>query len=63
MRGARRLASSRSRCTLKAAKKALKKAHCRLGKVKGAKTGRAKHQSRKRGTVLPAGTKVKITLG
>lgn len=49
----------------KAARRALKKAHCRLGKVspKGQKTGRVKHQSRKQGMVLPAGTKVNIRLG
>jgi beta-lactam-binding protein with PASTA domain len=48
--------------TLKAAKKALKNAHCGLGTVTGPKTGTVKHQSRKRGKTLPAGTKVNITL-
>jgi hypothetical protein len=50
---------------LKRAKKALKKAHCKLGKVrpKGQTTGTVKHQSRKPGTVLKAGAKVSITLG
>jgi hypothetical protein len=47
---------------LKAARKALKQAHCGVGKVKGPKTGRVKHQSRKRGKSLPTGTKVNITL-
>jgi hypothetical protein len=51
--------------TLKAARKALMNAHCSLGGVlpKGQTTGTAKHQSRKRGKILPAGTKVNITLG
>jgi hypothetical protein len=51
--------------TLKAAKKALKAADCRLGTVrpKGQKTGKVKKQSPKAGTVLPAGSKVKVTLG
>ena len=48
--------------TLKAAKKALRKAHCGLGKVTGPKTGKVRHQSRKRGKSLPAGTKVNVTL-
>jgi hypothetical protein len=51
--------------TLKAAKKALKKAHCRLGKVrpKGQTTGTVKHQSRKPRKVLKAGSKVNVKLG
>ena len=51
--------------TLKQAKKALKKAHCRLGKVTGKKKkhGHVKKQGRKRGKVFPAGTKVSIKLG
>jgi beta-lactam-binding protein with PASTA domain len=50
---------------LNAAGEALKKAHCRLGHVapKGQTTGRVKQQSRKPGTILPAGTKINITLG
>ncbi len=50
---------------LKAAKKALKKAHCSLGKVKpqGTKTGKVKKQKPKGGAVLPAGSKVNIKLG
>jgi hypothetical protein len=48
--------------TLKKARKALKKAHCSLGKASGPTTGRVKQQSRKRGKILPAGTKVNITL-
>jgi beta-lactam-binding protein with PASTA domain len=49
---------------LKGAKKALQKADCRLGKVrpKGQTTGKVKHQSRKVGKVLPAASKVNITL-
>lgn len=47
---------------LKAAKKALRKAHCSLGKVKGPRAGKVKHQSRKARTILPAGTKVNIKL-
>jgi hypothetical protein len=49
---------------LKAAKKTLKRANCRLGKVvpKGQTTGTVKHQSRKIGKVLPAGSKVNINL-
>jgi hypothetical protein len=47
---------------LKAAKHALKMAGCRLGSVKGPKTGKAKHQSRKPKTILRAGTKVNVKL-
>lgn len=49
---------------LKAAKRALAKAHCTLGKVKGKKNkkARVKKQRPKAGTTLPAGTKVKVTL-
>jgi hypothetical protein len=51
--------------TLKAAKKALKKAACRLGKVKrtGKERGKVKRQSPKAGTVLPVGAKVNVKLG
>ena len=47
---------------LKKAKKALKKAHCRLGKVRGKhrKHGKVKRQKPKPGTILPAGSKVNI---
>jgi hypothetical protein len=50
---------------LKAARRALKRAHCRLGKVrpKGQKKGRVKRQSRRPGKVLLAGTKVNVRLG
>jgi IPT/TIG domain/PASTA domain len=49
--------------TLKAARKALKKAHCRLGKVKGpkGKKARIKKQKPKPGTVLARGAKVRVT--
>ena len=52
--------------TLKKAKKALKKANCRLGKVKktkGKKGGKVKRQNPKAGAVLPAGAKVNVKLG
>jgi hypothetical protein len=54
--------------SLKASKSRIKGADCKLGKVarkKGtkAKTGRVVGQSKKPGTVLPAGTVVKVTLG
>jgi hypothetical protein len=48
--------------TLNAAKKALKKADCSLGDVKGPAMGKVKHQSPGRGTILPTGTKVSIRL-
>lgn len=53
---------------LKAAKKALKKATCKVGKVtkkKGAsaKTGKVVKQGPKPGKILAPGTKVKVTLG
>lgn len=50
---------------LKADRKALNKAHCALGKVKGHRSKRAKvrKQRPKPGTVLPAGGKVNVTLG
>jgi len=47
---------------LKAAKKALKHAHCSLGKAKGPRAGRVKRQSRKPGVTVPLGTKVNIKL-
>jgi len=52
---------------LKAAKKALAKAECKLGKVKklkGAttKTGKVKSQSPKPGKVLTPGAKVSVTI-
>jgi hypothetical protein len=54
--------------TLKASKKKIKGADCKVGKVtkkKGAKakSGKVVGQSKKPGTVLPAGTVVKVTLG
>jgi PASTA domain len=51
--------------TLSAAKTALKAAHCALGKVtpKGQTMGTVKKQSPKAGKVLPAGSKVNVTLG
>ena len=53
---------------LKAAKKLLKRAHCAVGKVKKKKSksrlhGRVLKQSKKAGTVLPAGTKIRLTVG
>jgi hypothetical protein len=53
--------------TLKAAKKKIRKANCKLGKVKKldgatAKTGRVSKQSPKSGKILAPGSKVKITL-
>ncbi len=47
---------------LKKAKKALKGAQCKIGKVKGRKGGKVKKQSPKPGTVLPVGGKVKVKL-
>jgi hypothetical protein len=54
--------------TLSAAKKALTKANCKLGKVKKktikkGKAGRVLKQSRKKNAVYPAGTKVDLTIG
>lgn len=50
--------------TLKASRKALKKADCALGKVRGskAKSARVKKQAPKPGTVRAAGAKVNVTL-
>ena len=50
---------------LKAARKALTKADCKLGKVKGhkSKSAKVKKQSAKPGTALPPGTKVNVKLG
>jgi hypothetical protein len=49
--------------TLKAARKALKKANCALGNVKAphGKTARVKKQKPKPGNILPAGSKVAVT--
>ena len=49
--------------TLKAAKKAVKNAHCALGKVKGptSKTAKITKQKPKPGSVLAAGSKVDVT--
>jgi beta-lactam-binding protein with PASTA domain len=54
--------------SLKASKKKIRGADCKVGKVskkRGAKAGKGKvvGQSKKPGTVLPAGTVVKVTLG
>jgi large repetitive protein len=54
--------------TLKTAKKKLRKASCKLGKVKfrgsaTAKTGKVVKQSRKAGKQLATGTRVSLTLG
>ena len=51
--------------TLKKAKKALAKAGCTLGKVKGpkGKSAKVKKQNPKPGKVLPAGAKVNVKLG
>ncbi len=48
--------------TRKQAKKALKQANCRLGRVKGPKGGRVKSQSPKAGKTKSKGTKVAIKL-
>jgi uncharacterized repeat protein (TIGR01451 family) len=52
---------------LKGAKKALRKAHCAAGKVTHRNSGKVKkgrvvRGAKKRGAVLPAGTKVKLTV-
>jgi hypothetical protein len=49
--------------TLKKARKALTKSHCKLGKIKGpnGRKARIKKQKPKAGTVLKAGSKVKVT--
>jgi hypothetical protein len=47
---------------LKRAKKRLRGADCRIGKVKGAKGGKVKKQKPKPGTVLPVNGKVNVTL-
>ncbi|HEY7256985.1 MAG TPA: PASTA domain-containing protein [Solirubrobacterales bacterium] len=51
--------------TLKSAKKKLRKAECKLGKVKGKKSKRAKvkKQKPKPGKILPSSAKVNLTLG
>ena len=54
--------------SLNGARKALDRRQCRLGEVKRlqgatARTGRVKRQAPLRGTVLPPGAKVKVTLG
>jgi PASTA domain-containing protein len=49
--------------SLKAAKKALRAADCALGKVKGRRNGRVKHQKPMPGTVLAAGSRVNLKLG
>jgi hypothetical protein len=47
---------------LKSAKLALIRSLCRLGKVRGPRTGKVVHQSRKPGAHLPVGTKINIRL-
>lgn len=49
---------------LKAARKSLKKAHCKLGKVKGTNgtTAKVKKQKPKPGKIFKAGTKVNVTI-
>ncbi len=49
--------------TLNGAKKALKQADCRLGKVNGPRRGRVKQQKPKPGTVLAPGGEVGVGLG
>jgi hypothetical protein len=48
---------------LKRAKKKLRNGDCRIGKVKGDKSGKVKKQNPKPGTVLPAGSSVNVKLG
>jgi beta-lactam-binding protein with PASTA domain len=48
---------------LKKAKKRLRGADCRLGKVKGQKGGKVKKQKPKPGAVVPVDTKVQVKLG
>jgi hypothetical protein len=48
--------------TLGKAKRSLKKAHCSLGKATGPRAGKVKHQSKRPGKILAAGSKVSIKL-
>jgi hypothetical protein len=48
---------------LRADKRKLRRADCKLGKVKGPRSGKVKKQRPKPGTVLPPGSRVKVTLG
>lgn len=48
---------------LRADKRKLRRADCKLGKVKGPRSGKVKKQLPKPGTVLPPGSRVKVTLG
>ena len=48
---------------LRAGKRKLRRADCKLGKVKGPRSGKVKKQRPKPGTVLPPGSTVKVTLG
>jgi IPT/TIG domain/PASTA domain len=48
---------------LRAGKRKLRRADCKLGKVKGPRSGKVKKQRPKPGTVLPLGSTVKVTLG
>ena len=52
-----------SRRKLKRVRKALRGADCRLGKVKGRRSGKVKKQRPKPGTVLPPDSKVGVKLG
>jgi DNA-binding beta-propeller fold protein YncE len=47
---------------IKPAKKSLRRADCKLGKVKGPRSGKVKKQKPKPGKVLAPGAKVKLTL-
>jgi len=47
---------------LKKSKKKLRKSDCRIGKVKGDKSGKVKKQNVAPGTILAAGSRVKIKL-
>jgi Glycine rich protein/PASTA domain len=48
--------------SLKKSKKRLRSSDCRVGKVKGKKSGRVKKQAVPPGTILPAGSRVKLKL-
>ena len=49
--------------SLKRTKKKLGKGDCRLGKVKGDKSGKVKKQNQMPGTILPKGSRIKVKLG
>ncbi len=48
--------------SLQAARRALRKANCGLGTVRGRRAGKVRHQSRNPGTTLPRGARVNIAL-